>query len=80
MVQFYKVIENGFIIGIGTHGNDTVTAITENEYNTILTVIHNRPADPAGYTYMLNAGTLEWEMVELQDSPSEHNYDKEVNT
>ena len=69
MTDFYKEIENGYIIGIGTHGNDTVTAITENEYNAILTIIRNRPTDPAGYTYMLRADTLEWELVELPPEP-----------
>ena len=64
-MDFYKVIEDGYIIGIGTNGNDSVTEITESEYNTILSLIHNRPTARDGYTYKLKADTLEWELVEL---------------
>ena len=67
MTHFYKVIEDGFIIGIGTNGNDSVTEITESEYNTILSLIHNRPTAQDGFTYKLKADTLEWELVELPE-------------
>lgn len=65
MMDFYKAIENGYIIGIGTNGNDSVTEITEAEYNEILSLIHNRPTAQDGFIYKLKAGTLEWELVEL---------------
>ena len=65
MTEFYKFVDDGFVAGIGTNGNDNVTAITEAEYNTILQKIQNKPTDPDGYQYMLRADNLEWELVEL---------------
>lgn len=68
MTNFYKVIANGYIIGIGTNGSDTANAITKDEYNELLYIIHTMPHDaPYGYTYMLRADTLEWELVEQPD-------------
>lgn len=69
MTQYYKVIDNGYIIGIGTHGNDTVTPITNDEYNSIVSIINTRPTPPIGYKYMLRADSLEWELVELPPAP-----------
>ena len=69
MTEYYKEIENGYIIGIGTHGNDTVTAITEEEHNALLAVIRNAPSAPDGYAYLLNADTLTWELTELPPEP-----------
>lgn len=68
MIAYYKVVENGYIVGIGTNGNDTVTEITEAEYNEILSVIHSAPVAPEGYIYKLTEG-LEWELVEYHPEP-----------
>lgn len=69
MVQFYKVIENGYIVGIGTNGPDTVPAVTEAEYEELLSVIRNAPSAPEGYAYLLRADTLTWELTELPPEP-----------
>lgn len=69
MTDFYKVVENGYIVGIGTNGPDTVDAITEAEYNQILSIISSKPHAPSGYDYMLNATTLEWDLVEVEPEP-----------
>lgn len=70
MTAFYKVIENGYITGIGTNGPDTVEAITEEEYRELRSIIHDAPHDaPVGYAYMLRADTLTWELVELPPEP-----------
>lgn len=64
MTDFYKQIVNGYIIGIGTNGPDTVTEITEAEYNEILSVVHSAPVAPDGYVYKLTDG-LEWVLEHL---------------
>lgn len=69
MIDFYKQIENCYIIGIGTNGPDNMTEITAEEYAELLTIIRSRPADPDGYTYMLRADDLQWELVELPPDP-----------
>lgn len=60
--MFQKNIENGYIISLVkgvTNGN-----ITEDEYNTILEVIHNKPTPPDGFDYKLRED-LTWELYEL---------------
>lgn len=69
MKDFYKVVDNGYITGIGTNGNDSADAITDAEYNHLLSLIRSAPAAPDGYTYRLRADNLEWEMVELPPAP-----------
>ena len=69
MTAFYKTIESGYIVGIGTNGPDNVDAITVEEYNGILDAIRNKPSAEDGYCYMLRADTLEWELVELPPTP-----------
>lgn len=59
----YKYINNGYIIGVGT-GAGAGSEITEDEYNTILDKINNRPTAPEGFTYRLTTA-LEWELCEL---------------
>lgn len=59
----YKNIEDGYIWGICPTVGDI--KITESEYNTILSIIHNRPTPSIGFDYKLKADTLEWELVEL---------------
>lgn len=57
-----KIIDNGFIIGIGYGYGEK---ITESEFNEILHTVSNRPIAPTGFTYKLKANTLEWELVEM---------------
>lgn len=71
MIDFYKVIENGYIIAIGTNGPDTADEIATAEYNEILEIIQNAPASPDGYIYKLRADNLTWDLVELPLDPEE---------
>ena len=69
MTDFYKIVENGYINGIGTNGigtnsPDTVTEISETEYNEILSIIRSAPVAPDGYCYRLTE-ELEWVLEHL---------------
>lgn len=61
--MYGKYINDNYIVGVGT-GAGTGSEITEDEYNTILDKINNRPTAPEGFTYRLTTA-LEWELVEL---------------
>lgn len=60
--MYYKVIDNGFIsaVGIGKTG----TEITEEEYNTILSVIRTKPPRTDTTDYRLKED-LTWEEYEV---------------
>ena len=60
--MFYKYINDNFIIGVGTGSGGE--EITEQEYNSILDKINNRPEAPEGYSYRLTT-SLEWELCEV---------------
>ena len=64
-MRFYKQIDNGYILMIGT-GNGG-TEITESEYNEIMTVIRNHPVRE-GYGYRLKTD-LTWEEYENPTPP-----------
>lgn len=66
--MWYKAIENGYILYVGVGRGEI--QITHEEYIELLAIIENRPADIEGYTYMLRADTLEWELVELPPVPA----------
>lgn len=68
-MRYYKVIdEDGYIISIGKgNGYDE---ITKEEYEHILSVIHNRPIADDGYTYKLRTD-LTWELCEIPPIPEE---------
>ena len=68
MTAFYKIVDSGYISGIGTNGSDSVTAITESEYADILSAIRNRPTAPDGFEYKLKAD-LTWERVPIEPEP-----------
>ena len=64
--MYQKNTENGYIVSLVkgvSNGN-----ITEEEYNTILAVIRNKPALPDGYDYKLRED-LTWELYELPPAP-----------
>ena len=63
-MRYYKLIESGYIIGIGT-GIGGVE-ITEGEYNEIITIIQNKPEADIGYDYLLKED-LTWELVEVPE-------------
>lgn len=60
--MFYKYISDKYIIGAGTGSGGE--EITEQEYNSILDKINNRPEAPEGYSYRLTT-SLEWELCEV---------------
>ena len=61
-MRYYKLIENGYIIAIGTGVGGI--EITEEEYNSILVHIRSCPEAPSGYGYRLKED-LTWELYEL---------------
>ena len=60
--MFYKYISDKYIIGVGTGSGGE--EINEQEYNSILDKINNRPEAPEGYSYRLTTA-MEWELVEV---------------
>lgn len=67
-MRYYKHIDSGYIIAIGTGGGGT--EITEQEYNTILPVIKNKPLRTDSTDYHLKEN-LTWEEYERPDDPVE---------
>lgn len=61
-MRYYKLIENGYLIAIGTGVGGI--EITEEEYNSILAHIRSCPEAPEGYGYRLKED-LTWELYEL---------------
>ena len=62
-MRYYKVLDgNGYIISIGKGNGDE--EITQEEYETILSVIRNRPVSEPGYVYRLRTD-LTWEKMEV---------------
>lgn len=62
--MFYKYINDKFIIGVGTGTGAGSEEISEQEYNSILDKINNRPEAPDGYSYRLTTA-MEWELAEV---------------
>ena len=56
--MYYKMTSNGYILAIGTGAGGE--PITEEEYNTILTAIRNKPQATETTDYMLRTD-LTWE-------------------
>ena len=61
-MKFYKIVDNNCIVAVGVDTGGT--EITEPEYNTILSIIHDKPEAPAGYGYHLRTD-LTFELYEL---------------
>lgn len=61
--MYYKQVENGIILSIGTLevANDSLTEITETEYNSLLAIMKRAPKGGAEYGYHLSAETLQYE-------------------
>ena len=76
MEKYFRVIEEDYIVLIGTGSGDD--EISQEEYETILSVIHNRPVAQPGYTYKLRTD-LTWELrempvVEAEEEATEEDY------
>ena len=67
-MRYYKLIENGYLIAIGTGVGGV--EITEEEYNSILAHIRSCPEAPIGYGYRLKEDLM-WELYELPVVPDE---------
>ena len=67
-MRYYKIVENGYIMSIGTGGGGT--EITETEYNTILSVIQQKPPRTETTDYHL-LPDLTWEQYERIDPEPE---------
>ena len=65
----FKNIIDGYIVSLSTGCGQT--EITEAEYNELLSIVRAAPDADEGYVYMLNASTLEWELVEVPPVPPE---------
>ena len=59
-----KIVDNGYILAVSATATGGVE-IAEQEYNAILTSLHNRPQSKDGFALMLKDGTLEWAYTEL---------------
>ena len=68
MEKYFKLIDDDYIVLIGTGEN--AQEITQEEYEHILSVIHNRPIADDGYTYKLRTD-LTWELCEIPPIPEE---------
>ena len=62
-MRFYKLIENGYILAIGTGSGHT--EITGAEYDEILSVIHEKPARTETTDYRLKED-LTWEEYQVE--------------
>lgn len=62
-MRYYKHIENGYILAIGTGGGGT--EITKTEYNEIMFVIQNKPAKTETTDYHLKED-LTWDAFEVE--------------
>lgn len=65
-MRYYKDIQDGYIVAIGTGGGGV--EITEAEYESILAVIGNKPARTETTDFHLLEG-LTWQEYERIDSP-----------
>ena len=69
--MFYKSIEENILVAIGEAKiiGTGQTEITEEEYNTILSVIASKPEDTESIIYKLHADTLEYVAYDRPEEP-----------
>lgn len=72
MNKYFKNFDGDYIFSVGTGTGDA--EITKEEYETILSVIKNRPKAESGFDNKLRKD-MTWELVEL---PPEPEYDPEA--
>lgn len=71
-MRYYKTIDSGYILAIGTGSGGT--EITESEYNEIMSVIQNRPQETETIAYRLK-DDLTWESYEMEPIPESDEVD-----
>lgn len=74
-MKYCRVTEGGYIVSIGTGNRGE--EITEEEYNSILATIHDRPTPPSGKAYRLRTD-LTWELYDLPEPEPEPVSDAEI--
>ena len=62
-MRYYKIIDNGYILGIGTGAGGT--EITQGEYDAIMSAIRVKPSDTGTIGYRLTTA-LTWESYEKE--------------
>ena len=62
-MRYYKIIDNVYILGIGTGAGGT--EITQEEYDAIMSAIQSRPSDTNMTGYRLTTA-LTWESYEKE--------------
>ena len=60
-MRYYKIVEDGYITGIGK--GSCGEEITAEEYESLMTIIRNRPTADTGFDYKLKED-LTWELYE----------------
>lgn len=68
-MKYYKEVTDNIIIGLYKSDNLSLTEITEEEYNTILSVIQTKPEDTNTIIYKLHADTLEYVAYDRPEEP-----------
>ena len=71
-MRYYKLIENGYIMAIGTGGGGVT--ITEAEYNQIMSVIQQKPPRTETTDFRLKED-LTWEEYEVPPEPEDEDVD-----
>ena len=71
-MKYYKIVENNIIVSVGEiNAKESFDGeITEEEYNSILSVIQNKPEDTDTIIYKLHADTLEYVAYDRPEEPT----------
>ena len=70
--MYYKQIEDNILVAIGESKaiGEGQTEITSEEYNSILSIIQNKPEDTETIIYKLHADTLEYVAYDRPEEPT----------
>lgn len=70
--MLYKTIENGLLVAIGSSDyiGESQHEITQEEYDSIISVIQNKPEDTDDTIYVLDAESMEYVPTERPIEPT----------
>ena len=68
-MSYYKVVKDGYVVGVGIDTKDHDFIITKQEYDTLVNMAKQRPLAPDGYEYRLTE-SLEWEKALAPKNPT----------
>lgn len=74
--MYYKNVQDGFIVGIGTANGTAENEISEQEYNAILDALKNRPKDTPEVIYRITE-QLEYIPFTIEPEEPEVSFDNE---